>query len=343
MIFKKEQIHSWESAYRLKFVNSLSGYKSVHLIGTKNDNGNPNLAVFNSIIHISSNPARIALVMRSLSVPRHTYNNIIETGFYTINHVHKSFFKQAHYTSAKFESDQSEFDVCNLTEEYVDQFSAPFVAESTMKIGMKLVEDIEIKEGQCRLIVGEVQFVESKEEYLEEDGQLDLEKANDVCITGLNQYSSVKKLENIPYARVGKLPNFYQKERPDNIVFDKETQSYNANLLPYGTNIGAPSIGTSNLSRWKTQGVTSFNHVLKSKVEGIKDAYEILVEAYKINELLYNAKYEFEPIIGEVYHLYEKDNRDENFLSLVPPSTWKRKHIGSFKLNSEKVWSELKK
>ena len=343
MIFKKEQSHSWESAYRLKFVNSLSGYKSVHLIGTKNDNGNPNLAVFNSIIHISSNPARIAFVMRSLSVPRHTYNNIIETGFYTINHVHKSFFKQAHYTSAKFESDQSEFDVCNLTEEYVDQFSAPFVAESTMKIGMKLVEDIEIKEGQCRLIVGEVQFVESKEEYLEEDGQLDLEKANDVCITGLNQYSSVKKLENIPYARVGKLPNFYQKERPDNIVFDKETQSYNANLLPYGTNIGAPSIGTSNLSRWKTQGVTSFNHVLKSKVEGIKDAYEILVEAYKINELLYNAKYEFEPIIGEVYHLYEKDNRDENFLSLVPPSTWKRKHIGSFKLNSEKVWSELKK
>ena len=162
MIFKKEQIHSWESAYRLKFVNSLSGYKSVHLIGTKNDNGNPNLAVFNSIIHISSNPARIAFVMRSLSVPRHTYNNIIETGFYTINHVHKSFFKQAHYTSAKFESDQSEFDVCNLTEEYVDQFSAPFVAESTMKIGMKLVEDIEIKEGQCRLIVGEVQFVESK-------------------------------------------------------------------------------------------------------------------------------------------------------------------------------------
>ena len=98
--------------------------------------------------------------------------------------------------------------------------------------------------------------------------------------------------------------------------FDEESQSYNANLLPYGTNVGAPSIGTSNLSRWKTQGVTSFNHVLKSKVEGIKDAYEILVEAYKINELLYNAKYEFEPIIGEVYHLYEKDNRDENFLSL---------------------------
>ena len=343
MIFKKKQIDSWEKAYRLKFVNSLSGYKSVHLIGTKNDNGSANLAVFNSIVHISSNPARIAFVMRSLSVPRHTYNNIMETGFYTINHVHKSFFKQAHYTSAKVESDQSEFDVCNLNEEYVEQFSAPFVAESTMKMGMKLVEDIEIKEGQCRLIVGEVQFVEAKEEYLDEDGQLDLEKANDVCITGLNQYSSVKKLENIPYARVGKLPNFYQKERPDNIVFDKESQSYNANLLPYGTSVGAPHIKADNLSRWKIQGVTSFNHVLKSKVDSIKETYQSLLESYRVNELLYKSKFEFEPIVGEIYHLYQKDNRNENFLSLIPPNSWKRKHLGSFKLDTDKVWNELKK
>ena len=90
----------------------------------------------------------------------------METGFYTINHVHKSFFKQAHYTSAKFQSDQSEFDVCNLTEEYVDQFFAPFVAESTMKIGMKLVEDIEIKEGQKYIkLSGEtVSFIGQKEQ-----------------------------------------------------------------------------------------------------------------------------------------------------------------------------------
>ena len=207
---------------------------------------------------------------------------------------------------------------------------------------MKLIEDIEMKESQCRIIIGEVQFIETNEEYIEEDGQLDLEKANDVCITGLNQYSSVKKLANIPYARKEELPNFNQKKRPDNIVFDEETQSYNANLLPYGTNIGAPSIRTTNLSSWKSQGIISFNHVLKSKIDGIKDEYDLLVEAYQINELLYKAKYEFEPIIGEVYHLYAKDNRDENFLSLIPPQTWKRKHLGSYKLNSEKVWEKIK-
>ena len=343
MIVKKAQIYSWETKYRLKFINSLSGYKGVHLIGTKSKEGISNLGIFNSIVHISSDPAQIGFIMRPLTVKRDTYNNIVDMDYFTINHVHKSFLEKAHFTSTKFASEQSEFDFCNLTEEYLEELYAPFVKESTIKIGLKLVDNIEIKESKCRLIIGEIQFIETKEAYLDEDGQLDLEKANNVCVTGLNQYSSVKKWVNIPYARIETLPKFKEKKRPDNIVFDEESQSYNANLLPYGTNVGAPSIGTSNLSRWKTQGVTSFNHVLKSKVERIKDEYELLVEAYKINELLYNAKYEFEPIIGEVYHLYEKDNRDESFLSLVPPNSWKRKHIGSFKLNSEKVWSEAKK
>lgn len=341
MIVKKEEIYSWNSKYRLKFINSLSGYKGVHLVGTKDNNEHANLAIFNSIIHISSEPARIGLIMRPLTVRRDTYKNIIDTDYYTINHVHKSFFEQAHFTSTKLTPDQSEFYFCNLREEYNQNFHAPFVGESTIKMGLKLIEDIEIKESQCRLIIGEVQFVDTQEEYIEEDGQLDLEKANDVCITGLNQYSSVKKMANIPHARKKDLPNFYQKKRPDNIVFDKKSQTYNANLLPYGTNTGAPSISINNLSNWKSNGINSFNNIFKSKVEGIKDEYDLLVESYDINKLLYNTKYEFEPIIGEIYHLYEKDNRDENFLSLVPPNTWKRKHLGSFKLNSEKIWKEI--
>lgn len=342
MIVKKEEIHAWDSIYRLKFINSLSGYKGVHLIGTKGVDGKTNLALFNSIVHISSNPARIGFIMRPLTVPRDTYKNIKETGFYTINHVHKSFIDEAHFTSANFPADVSEFERCNLGEEYTDGFHAPFVSESTIKMGLKVIDDLEIKESGCRLIVGEVQLIHADEDCVQEDGQLDLEKANDVCVTGLNQYSSVKKMALIPYARVEDLPNFNRKKRPDSVVFDEKTQTYNANILPYATNIGAPSIQTNNLSIWKSRGITGFNHVLQSKIDGIKDEYESLLEEYRVNELLYNAKYEFEPIIGEVYHLYAKDNRDENFLSLVPPETWRREHLGSFKLNAENVWSEIK-
>ena len=156
MIVKKAQINSWESKYRLKFINSLSGYKGVHLIGTKSKDGISNLGIFNSIVHISSDPARIGFIMRPLTVKRDTYNNIVDTDYYTINHVHKSFLEKAHFTSTKFTSDQSEFDFCNLTEESLEKFHAPFVAESTIKMGLKLIENIEIKESKCRLIIGEV-------------------------------------------------------------------------------------------------------------------------------------------------------------------------------------------
>ena len=204
-----------------------------------------------------------------------------------------------------------------------------------------MIEDVEIKESKCRLIVGEVQFVHINKDYIEQDGQLDFEKADSICVTGLNQYSIVKKYKNYPYARTQEIPNFKKTKLPDNIVFDEESQSFNANILPYGSNIGAPSIKLNNLSLWKSRGISSYKSVLKSKVDKIKDEYSVLVDEYNTNDLLYNAKYDFEPIIGEVYHLYEKEDKDENFLSLIHPKTWRKKHLGSFKINSEKVWIKI--
>ena len=96
MIYNNRDILTWDKKYRLKFINSISGYKGVHLIGTKSQEGDLNVAIFNSIVHISSEPARIGFIMRPLTVPRDTYNNIIATRQYTINHVHESFLEQAH-------------------------------------------------------------------------------------------------------------------------------------------------------------------------------------------------------------------------------------------------------
>ena len=33
-----------------------------------------------------------------------------------------------------------------------------------------------------------------------------------------------------------------KKNKPDNIVFDTETNKYNASVLPYASSVGAPSI-----------------------------------------------------------------------------------------------------
>jgi flavin reductase (DIM6/NTAB) family NADH-FMN oxidoreductase RutF len=333
-------IMNWEERFRLKFINSISGYKGVHLIGTKNINEQTNLAIFNSIVHIGSSPPLIGFILRPTTVARNTYTNIKNTGFYTINHVHSSFFKQAHYTSAKFSEKVSEFVECNLVAEYSDTFFAPFVKESNIKLGMKLQETIEIEANGTRLIIGEVQEVFVNDELVETDGQINLEMAKDICVTGLNQYSTVKKLKELPYARVSEMPNFNVKERPDNVVFDEETQTYNASILPYGTNIGSPSISPTSVSSWVNSSVNSFNHNFENKIDSIKENYQSLIKEYEINDLLYKTKMVFEPIIGKEYHLYFSEKDEENFLSLISPNSWKKKYLGSFILNNDKIWKQ---
>lgn len=335
-----EEILNWEKQFRIKFINSISGYKGVHLIGTANKEKEENLAIFNSVVHIGADPPYLGFVMRPLVVERNTYNNIKETGLFTINHVHKSFLKNAHYTSVKFPSNVSEFEKCDLESEYLDTFEAPFVKESAIKIGLKFVEEKSLLNGTI-LMIGEIQKVVVEEEVIEVDGQLDLEKVNDVCVTGLNQYSRVTKLKSYPYARIEELPNFKQKERPDHVVYDKETESYHSSILPYATSMSAPRIELPSVSLWKSSSVAAYNHSLNNKVEILKKEYNSLIEDYNTNEKLYQAKMNFEPIIGQEYHLYTNDKTDVEFLSLVPPNQWKHAHLGTFKLNHEKVWEKI--
>jgi flavin reductase (DIM6/NTAB) family NADH-FMN oxidoreductase RutF len=91
--------------------------------------------------------------------PRNTYQNIKETGKFTINHIHEDFVDKAHYTSAKFDSNISEFNEAKLTEEYLGDFYAPFVGESKIKIAMDFVEEYQIKANGTLFIVAEIQSV----------------------------------------------------------------------------------------------------------------------------------------------------------------------------------------
>ena len=123
---------------------------------------------------------------------------------------------------------------------------------------------------------------------------------------------------------------------------DKKPDSYveNAALLPYGSNIGAPAIKVSNIEHWKEPRVLSINQHFENKFEEIKNEYEKLIEEYKWNELVYKAKFSFEPVIGKIYYLYYGLN-DKVFLSLIGPNEWNKKHIGSFKYNYDNKWIKI--
>jgi hypothetical protein len=126
---------------------------------------------------------------------------------------------------------------------------------------------------------------------------------------------------------------------PDNVVFS-EDKGYNASLLPYSTNVGAPVIKMDDVVSWKSRGINNVNKEFENKFNELKEQYESLMIEYKWNELVYNAKFSFEPVIGEIYHLYS-NNDGTTVLSLIAPNEWNKEHIGTFKLNSEKKWVRI--
>ncbi|MGB5820182.1 MAG: flavin reductase [Saonia sp.] len=207
MHYTKEAIENMGRLKRLTTINAVSGIKPANLIGSISDNGISNLAIFSSVVHLGSNPALLGFILRPVGeVPRHTYENIMQNGVYTINHVHRSFAEKAHYTSAKFHSTDSEFLECGLTEEYVGDFKAPFVKESRLKMGMQFLEAIPIVRNGTTLIVGEIHHLIVPDETLDED--IDLAAIDGVGISGLNTYYDLKKIDRFPYARVSELPYF---------------------------------------------------------------------------------------------------------------------------------------
>jgi hypothetical protein len=123
---------------------------------------------------------------------------------------------------------------------------------------------------------------------------------------------------------------------PDNVVYSVE-EGFNANILPYATNVGAPVIRVDDVVSWKSRGIDNVNKELGNKFNELRIQYQKLMEEYEWNELVYSAKFSFEPVIGEIYHLY-RDANGVNFLSLIGPLEWNKEHIGTFKLNSDKKW-----
>lgn len=129
-------------------------------------------------------------------------------------------------------------------------------------------------------------------------------------------------------------------KKPDNVVFDTETQKYDAALMPYATHVGAPVITTTDTVAWKNRSINKLNHHIQTRYQEIKTQYERLMYEFEYNNLIYSAKFSFEPIIGKRYHLYIKDN-EETFLSIIAPDQCNFNSLGSFRLNANQIWEKV--
>jgi flavin reductase (DIM6/NTAB) family NADH-FMN oxidoreductase RutF len=340
--FNKSDLNQLEQRYKANLINAIGGYKSANLIGTVNADGISNLCIVSSVVHLGSDPGLMGFILRPTTVPRHTYSNLLHNKSFTINQVHKFIAGRSHFTSAKFNEEESEFSELKLEAEYIDGFEAPFVKESYIKIGLRYEGEYLISNG-CRLIIGFIEQVTVDDKCLNENGSLDLEAIDTIALSGQNKYYSGFFFKEFPYARKEDIDNYLTrqpKERPDNVVFNAKTKKYDSALKTYSTNVGAPKIEHQDLGNWKRVSTSKVNHYLKTKHEDIKGQYEKIVELYEWNQIIYDSKFNFEPVMGMIYHLYKSDD-EKLFLSKIAPHEWKKDHQGSFKLNADRIFEKV--
>lgn len=201
MHLTKNAIEQLDSRYRAHLINSLSGFKSANLIGTENTDGQTNLAIVSSVFHLGAHPPLVGMIIRPHSVPRHTFENIMETGVYTINQVNSEIFKQAHQTSARYDKDESEFEATGLETQYLNDFKAPYVLQSNLKYAVKLVEHQHLAVNGTELVIGEIIDLHIADNAVQEDGFIDLESINTVTISGLDSYHKTHAITRLPYAK----------------------------------------------------------------------------------------------------------------------------------------------
>lgn len=191
------------SRERAAFVNSLSGFKSANLVGTANANGQTNLAIMSSTVHLGSHPPLLALIVRPGGEERHTLKNILETGCYSLNHVNADIIESAHQTAARYPAGSSEFDATGLTPHWHEGFGAPMVLEASVRLGMQLREHTPLEINGTHLVIGEVILADVPSPACRADGSLDLVAAGSVSLTGLDTYHQSVDIKRMAYAKPG--------------------------------------------------------------------------------------------------------------------------------------------
>jgi flavin reductase (DIM6/NTAB) family NADH-FMN oxidoreductase RutF len=200
------EIKALEQRYRANLINSITGLKSINLLGTKSEKGILNLAIFSQVFHVGANPPLMGVLFRPESElgGNHSLNNVRKTGFFTLNHITSDFYKQAHQTSARYAEDASEFDAVGLIPYFSENFFAPYVQQSPVKIGLKKEQEIPLTINGTTLIIASIQELIVEDKFIKVDGFVDLHAAGSITGSGLDAYLTTEKLGRLSYAKPDK-------------------------------------------------------------------------------------------------------------------------------------------
>lgn len=111
-------------------------------------------------------------------------------------------------------------------------------------------------------------------------------------------------------------------------------------LLPYGLNSSVPAITLPDTDLFKSERGSLARNYFENRIELLNQEYKKLVELAQENEMIYRAKYNFVPRVGQTYHLYRIES-DAIILSLIEPEAWNKEHLGSYEFTADSIWKRV--
>lgn len=116
---------------------------------------------------------------------------------------------------------------------------------------------------------------------------------------------------------------------------ESETKPSRA-FLPYPVSTLSPPIIPNDLTSFKSRGISQVERELQQKLKEIRETYLQTIDHFNWNKLVYEADIQFEPIVGETYHVYEMRGRRQ--LSMIAPDQWAQKFLASVRLDVDRQW-----
>jgi hypothetical protein len=117
--------------------------------------------------------------------------------------------------------------------------------------------------------------------------------------------------------------------------------------------VGSALIRPEDRGKIRATALASAEHQARHQMEMLRrQAESLMEEARKIEARLllsveiFQADVNFVPVVGNVYHLYERDS-GSRFLSLIGPDSWGKlakplNHRGSFRHLADSTWEPVK-
>lgn len=172
--------------------------RPIAFVGSKNNNGDENLAPFSFFNGFGANPPIVgfspALSGRT-GLPKDTLLNIKETKEFTISIVNSYMVEQISLSSCEFDKNTDEFIKSGLTKFESKNIKPYGVLESHFIMECKLYDIIELgnKPASGNLILGEVIHFHIAESILNDNDQVNPYKLDSIARNGANWYTETKK------------------------------------------------------------------------------------------------------------------------------------------------------